>query len=157
MNLYQRLAFLTDEESEQTLNGVLKVFIDGQEYGSELIKEEGSLRKALLEMQRDAGLPPKDPDHLDSKNRCRLLRAVLVEMADDPTFSPYLQNWLENARPSLLEPITTAIVLTGLTLVLSTKFDVTYEDNAGKKHLKLRISKKPTATGILTKLWGLLH
>jgi len=157
MNLNQRLALLTDEEAERTLNGVLKVFIDGQEHGPELIKDEDSLREALLEMQRDAGLSQKDPDQLDTKNRCRLLRGVLVEMADDATLEPYLRNWLENARPSLLEPITTAIILTGLTLVLSAKFDVTYEDKAGKKHVKIKISKKPTAAGILTKLWGLLQ
>jgi hypothetical protein len=84
-------------------------------------------------------------------------RVILTGIAQDLALSPRLEAWFQTARPKLLEPVTTAPVLAGIVLVLSTDIKIVYEKRGGKKHLKVTIAKQPTSEKLLGKIIGLIR
>ncbi|MGB8644419.1 MAG: hypothetical protein WCF84_04230 [Anaerolineae bacterium] len=154
MELYPQLALLTDAEAEMCLNGLLKgLTVVEPEYAA-LVARPEEMESLLAQVAEQAGRPaltvPVSP-HPDPK----AVRTILVQAAQDPELSPKLEAWLQTARPKLIEPVTTALVLAGIVLLLSTHVKVEYEDKGGKKHLKVMLEKKPTANKILDKFFGL--
>ncbi len=88
------------------------------------------------------------------ERRPKAIRAVLLEMAGDPSLRLRLEAAIEGYRPKLIEPVTTSLALAGIVMLLSTHVKVDYENKNGKKSLAVHVEKKPTATSILSKFFG---
>lgn len=146
MDVYQGLALLTDAEAEQCLNRVVNGVVVQRPELQELLRspeEMAAVTGRALPSVEDAALP----------DRPKALRAVLAQMAEDYTLRPRLEGALQAARPTRLEPVTTALVLAGIVFVLSVDINVQYEDEEGKRKLKVSVQKKPTADSILEKFF----
>lgn len=153
MDLYQELALLTDAEAELCLNGVLKGLVATQPDLAEAMAEPKEMAKAVQMTAGELGKPLAAVSESKLKQRPKALRVVLVQIAEDPTLRPRLEAWLTTARPKLLEPVTSALVLAGIIMILSTHVSVEYEVKNGKKNLRVKIEKKPTAAKILEKFF----
>jgi len=153
-SLYQKLALLTDAEAEQCLNGVLKGLMVAQPEYADLLSAPDQMAQVVQAAAADAGQAALQIGEVTSPERPKAIRAILAELAEDPALNPRLEAWLNTARPTLLDPVTSALVLAGIIMVLSTHIRVEYEDKGGKKHLRVKVEKKPTADKIMTKFFG---
>ncbi len=154
MEVYQELALLTDAEAEMCLNGLLKgLTVTEPEYAA-LIARPQEMENVVAQVAEQVGTSvPAAP--FPPAERSKAVRAILVQVAQDPELGKRLEAWLQTARPKLIEPVTTALVLAGIILVLSTHVKVEYEDKDGKKHVKVTVEKKPTSNKILDKFFGI--
>jgi hypothetical protein len=154
MDLYQRLTQLTDAEAELCLNGVLKGLVEMQPIYADLLaspQEMATIIRTVASGNEQAHSMVGEPTPQD---RPKAIRVILTEIAEDPTLSPRLEAWLNTARPKLLDPVTSALVLAGIILLLSTHVNIEYEDQNGKKKFKVKVEKKPTDNKILEKFFN---
>ena len=155
MDVFRELAVMTDIEAETCLNGVMKGFAASSPSYDALAPQPERLRDALQSIAAEAGLSAPALAEPQAGLRPKAIRLILTEMASDDETRERLEAWLESARPTLIEPITTAIVLAGILLVLSTSVDINYERKNGKSNIKVAIKRKPTTERLLSKFFGL--
>jgi hypothetical protein len=155
MNTIEQLALLSDQEAESCLNGVLKGLSVTDPTFERLLRSPTDVQDAVRLISVDLGTEISQTDEPSTDRKPKVIRTVLVQIAKNPTLCPRLDNWLKTARPKLLEPVTTSLVLAGIVFVLSTDVKVDYADVAGKKKLKVKVEKKATASKLLEKFFTL--
>ncbi len=153
MELYPRLALLTDAEAEWCLNGILKGLTATQPVYAELLASPQEMTMVVEAVASDIGKPLPNIGEVSSQERPKAIRVILTEIAEDPELSPRLEAWLKNARPKLLEPVTTTLVLAGVVFLLSTHIDIEYEDQDGKRKLKIKVEKPTSSEKLLEKFF----
>ena len=152
MILREKVESLTNQEVDQCLQAVLKGFVARHsEYGRIVSspEETGAAMDAIVQALGISKPSSKVEETTSAK------RHALALLAEDPATAPWVEAWIGGRRPTLLEPITTAIVLASLVMVLSANFAVDVEKKDGKTSLKLHIDKKPTANAILKRFFNL--
>jgi len=154
MPLYQRLALLTDAEAELCLNGILKGLAAMNQKYAELLASPEDMAIVIQTAASHIGQQVTNIGEVTPQERPKAIRIILAEVAEDPVLSPRLEAWLNTVRPKLLEPVTSALILAGITFLLSTHIDIEYENQNGKKKLKVKVEKKPTAEKILRKFFS---
>jgi len=120
-----------------------------------LAPQPAQLREALKSVADAVGRSAPAVGEPSPAERPRAVRLILVEMASEPELRPRIEAWVGGSRATLLEPVTSALVLAGIVLVLSTSVDFKYEIKDGKKHLRIEIKRKPTTENLLGKFFGL--
>lgn len=154
-NLYRKIALLTDAEAEDCINGLLKgLTIQNRDY-ARLLQSPSDMEEVIKAAAERAGVSSADVKAVDQPVGVKVVRETLLELADDRNFAPQLEAWIDGARPSLLEPVTSALMLAGIILVLSANVDVGYKNVDGKKSFWFNIKKKPTSDSLLKKFFGL--
>jgi hypothetical protein len=154
--LYRKLALLTDSEAELCLNGLLKGLTIREPTYSSVLLVPNEMLTIIREFASAAEVEaPREIIETTPENRSQAVRMLLAEIADDNDLAPRLENWIDGARPKLLEPVTVALVLAGIVLVLSTHINIEYDRKDGKSDLKVKIEKKPTDKSILGKFFNL--
>jgi len=142
MNRTEKINSLTPVETENCLNCLLKSFAEEDELFRDVVASEDSstLRSIALEIvgegysQRLSRVSARDP---------HVIQTLLMTMADDPNMSERLDGCLEQRR-KLIEPITTALVMAGLVLLLKSRISLKYEIKDGKKHFIFSFDKQPS-------------
>ncbi len=157
MNLYQKLALLTDAEVELCLNGLLKGLTVSEARFEQLLASPKDMSTVIRSVASEMGESLRQVREIAPAERPGAIRLILVEIAENPALSPRLEAWFRTARPKLLEPVTSAVVLAGIILALSTHVEFDYEASNGKKRLKVKVEKRPTALKILEKFWQFFH
>lgn len=154
-NLYRKIALLTDAEAEDCIHGLLKgLTIENREY-ARLLQSPSDMEEVIKAAAVSAGVSSPEVKAIDQPAGVKVVRETLLELADDENFGPRVEAWIDGARPSLLEPVTTAVVLAGIILALSADVDVGYKNVDGKKSFWFNLKKKPTSDGLLKKFFGL--
>ena len=149
LDVYRTLASLTDDEAEKCLAGVVEG-VSIQEPGfRELIAAPASL-SSVLEDLHATGQSISLSEHTLA-NKPKAIRAVLLELTDQADTRLRIERFVVEYRKQLVEPVTTAIVTSGIVMLLSTRFGFEYERSGGKTRLKLSAEKKPTADAIVSK------
>jgi hypothetical protein len=82
--------------------------------------------------------------------RPKAIRVILCAAGEDDSLSKQLEGWLQSARPKLLEPVTSALVLGGLLFALSTSVEIEYEN----QKLKVKVKKPGISEKVLEKFFG---
>ncbi|MEW6731258.1 MAG: hypothetical protein AB1489_07965 [Acidobacteriota bacterium] len=154
MSLFQELALLTDNEAELCLNGILKGLISSHPMYEDLVSSPKEMEKVIQMAASDLGKQFPQIGEVTPQDRPKAIRIILTEIAQNADLSPRLDAWFKTARPKLLEPITGAVVLAGIIMVLSTNVSIKYENEDGKKNIKVKIEKAPTASALLEKIAG---
>lgn len=154
MRTLERIALLTDDEARACLNGVLKGRTARDEVLDSAVRDENALKRLIAEVSHGVGVPTGPVAEPSGHVQNRAARFVLVQYATGPQAAD-LDAWLDSKREKLLEPVTAALVLAGLVLVLSADISITYELKDGKRHLKVEIRKAETPADILKKFFGL--
>ncbi|MDZ8185280.1 MAG: hypothetical protein RMX96_10555 [Nostoc sp. ChiSLP02] len=156
MNLYHKLALLTDDEARICLNGVLKGLLALQPQYEALFASENQMQAAIEQVISELGQAPSSAiDTIKKQNTSKAIRLILIEIAENPEISPRLEAWFSSARPKLLEPVTTALVLAGIILILSTDITIEYKNQDGKKNFRVKVEKKATPSKFLEKFFSL--
>jgi len=148
-SLVQQLALLTDVEAESCLNGVLKGLISLQPEFGDLLGSTEEMKEVLQAVASEAGQSVYLGNEPTGATRAKAIRSILVEAAQDAQLSPRLKGWLTSARPTLLDPVTGALVFAGIVLLLSTHVQIDYKREGKKKSLRVKVEKKPTPKKIL--------
>ena len=150
------LSTLTDAEVERCLNHVLSGYaaIKGYDF-KKLLAQQDDMIEVVQQVSADpevaVAVPPGD---VPARSRAAAARVLLAEMAasDDPDLKAQVAGWLESDRKTLLEPITTALVLAGLVTFLSTKIEVGYDKDGKKKKIHVKVEKPSASKEILKKI-----
>jgi len=150
------LAFLTDIEAKQCLNRVLSSI---KETCPEvpITSPDGLARilKAAATQMNHQRLSPKTDSNL--QNPAKAVRLVLLAFREEPELNVRLEAALSADRQLLVEPITTALVMAGIVLVLQTRFKMTIKkDQKNKSEFEITFEKKPSSEGIIKKIFALL-
>lgn len=154
MNIYQTLALLTDADAELCLNGLMKGLVAEQPNYAELLASPKDMATVIQTVASESGKKFSTIGEVTPQERPKAIRLILATIAEDPALSPRLEAWFKTARSTLLEPVTSALVLAGIITALSTHVIIDYEVQNGKKKLKVKIEKKPTASRILGKFFA---
>lgn len=155
MELIDQLALFTDLEAESCLNGLLKGLSITDSTFKQLLRSPTDIEDVVKLASAEVGRKILQTNEPSGPQRSKAIRILLVDIAQNPILSRRLENWLKTARPKLLEPVTTSLVLAGIVFVLSTHVKVEYDSAAGKKKLKVKVEKKPTAAKLLAKFFAL--
>jgi hypothetical protein len=153
----REIAVLTDPEVKDCLNGVLKGLAVSQQNLETLYASPQGMVDLLRQVGAEVSLADPGWEKLAARDDAKLLRTVLVEIAEQPALSPRVSAWLKSTRPKLLEPVTTALVLAGIVALLQTDMEVAAGVKHGEQHFIFRLHKKPTTAKLLQLFVGLIH
>jgi hypothetical protein len=149
MDVTRELALRTDAEIQQVLNRMIKGAGELDPSLAALMASPDEMKKFVSEQSGTSSSSfelGQDP---------HAARAVLVLVAEDASLSPALEASLKHDRETR-DPITAALVLAGIVLVLSTSFEVDYSSSNGKRNFSFKIKKTATPTSIIKKFFGIL-
>jgi hypothetical protein len=157
MTLSREIAVLTDPEAKNCLNGVLKgLAVSKQDLEALYASPEGMVN-LLQQVGAEVSLADPGWEKLAARDDAKLLRTVLVEIAAQPELAPRISAWLKTNRPTLLEPVSTALVLAGIMALLQTEIEFAAGVKDGKKHFTFKLHKKPTTAKLLRLFGGWIH
>jgi hypothetical protein len=152
--IYRKIALLTDDEAESCINGLLKgLTIENPDY-ARLLQSPSDMKKVIAAAATETGVSVAEVKDIEPQQGPKAVRHILLELADDQKFGLKVEAWIDGARPSLIEPVTTALVLAGIILALSANIDVGYKKKDG---FWFNIKKKPTSDSLLKKFFGLFR
>lgn len=154
MNALFELASLTDMEAAQCLNRILSGIKSKRKDIPVTSPNELSNILSAVAAKTGRALTPKIDEKLS--NREKAVRVVLIEFLDEPDLKKLLERALASNRRVLVEPITTALVMAGIILVLKTRTHFKFKrDKNGKWEAEGSIDAKPSSEGLLKKFFGL--
>lgn len=155
-SLHRKIEQLTDEKAEGCLNVLLKsLTIESSDYG-ELLQSREDMKEVLEQAAQEVKITGLSIDEIDSpQERVKTIRFILHSLADDQRYSSQVEAVIDNFRPSLIEPVTTAIILASVIFVLSSDIDFKYENKNGQRNVSFNFRKKPTSDSLLGKFFGL--
>lgn len=155
MSLPARVDNLSEREVEACLQGVLKGFIARKPEYTGLFRSPDEVYSLLHSIADQLGDVPNNFGDDAAAKDPRAMKLTLRELASDSMAGPWVEAWLDSNRPTLLEPVTTAVVLASIVMVLSVHIKLDVESKNGKTSVKVHVEKKPTAKTILMKFLGL--
>jgi hypothetical protein len=152
------LAAMADGDAENCIRVLLKGLVETapRDDFRKAITNESAVVRSLRDLAAECGQPAAFPtEPAAGLDRTRAVRALLIEFAVNDDLARSLDDALTNTRQKLVEPIATALVLTGIVFVLSLEIDAEAKTVDGKTEWSLRVKKRPTADKVLAKFWGL--
>lgn len=150
MEIYRRLALLTDEKALLALNRV----IGGLLPANPNLGHPAELKAIVsaVATQSHSKIEPQIDDAINDLSGA--VRLLLAEFAEDDELRPRLSAALDMDRPVLVEPVTAALVLAGIVVLLQTRVSLKVKSKDGKTSVDLNLEKKPTADGIIKKFFN---
>jgi hypothetical protein len=155
MPLRDRIATLSNLDAELCLKGIVKQMADANPELGEILSSPTLAAKVVESVGTQTGAGMLKESAVTDRDGA--IRAILLQMANDPVFAPRLDAWLSGSRPLLLEPITTTLILAGVVIALSTHVKIDYENKDRKKNLKIKVEKKPSSKSIIQKILSFAH
>ncbi|HTA38742.1 MAG TPA: hypothetical protein VK760_06680 [Candidatus Acidoferrales bacterium] len=155
METLAKLALLTDAESSRCLSRVLAGI---RETHAEIpVTSPDDLAGILRGLAASTGSKVHVPNQ-DSGLRegAKAIRIVLSQFLEDAELSRRVDAAIKTDRDTLFEPITTALVLAGIVVVLRTRFKMTYKRaKDGKAEFEVGIERKPDSDATIKRFFGL--
>jgi hypothetical protein len=157
MTLSREIAALTDPEVKNCLNGVLKGLAVSQQDLEALFASPQGMVDLLHQVGAEVSMADPGWEEFATRDDAKLLRAMLVEIAQRPELAPRVSAWLKSARPKLLEPVTSALLMAGIVALLQTDMKVAAGVKHGERHFTFKLHKKPTTAKLLRLFVGLIR
>lgn len=153
MEIYQELAKLTDPQAERCLNSVVAGYSAQKGHVfKKLVAQKEEMAEAVRSTAAQVNVPLARVGEVPAEQKPEAIRVVLVEMAAIPELSQEIASWIESDRKTLLEPVTSALVLAGIVLILSLEVDITYKEVDGKRTIDVHVKKPSVPPKILEKI-----
>lgn len=149
---FRRLEVVTDQEAFDTLNRIVNGYtIDHPD--SFIDNKEDTLR--ALEMAGvELGVPIEPQLDSQLSNVLKSAREVLVLLAGTVEGAKRVNGALDRLEDARIEPVTLALVMAGIVLVLETEVDVKISRQDGKTDFDISVSKKATDKSIINKIFS---
>lgn len=151
--IIEKIKKLNETELERCLNVVLSGIAANNADMEDVIISEDATKKVIKQIAEQSGVdsPVLEEDNL--KDRSEAIREVLIAMTEDDELKERVASALD--VPQQLIAITTALVLAGIVVALSTSVEVKYKKKDGKAEIEVNIIKPSTSDSILGKFFGL--
>ena len=149
MNATELLALATDDDAKRALDVLLKGLSVQQPALAPYLNDEQTLQSIVQDAAPNEAAQVTSLEQGDP----RAIRALLMQLATSDRADAVAAALTQ--RQKLIEPVTTAVVLAGIVLLLSTSFSVEFENVDGKKKLKVNVAKKETTEGLLARFFDL--
>lgn len=152
-NLLVRVEELDEGDSERVLGSVVDALSD--QLTASGVNDLDSARRviaAALSEQSDATVSPDGivPDHEDPAS---YVPGTLALLAGDPATAGLVEDAiasLDNDNGQLFaDPLTAAVILSAVVIVLQTKFDISFDRKNGKTNLSINVAKGATNNATL--------
>lgn len=155
MDVTRELALLSDREAEECLNRILSsVQATNPEIPVTSPDKLGNILRAAATAADVA--PVEAKTDADLRDAAKAMRLVLMEFCDDRTLKPQLEAALAANRRVLVDPITAALVMAGIVIVLRTRFKFNYiRTNDGKEILEIGLIKHESGEETIKKFFDL--
>lgn len=148
----KRLEAITDEQAFDTLSRVVEGY--AIEFPDTMIVKEEDTKRVLTLVgeQVDVSVDPK----LDSQlsNASKSARNILERLAETESGAERVGGALDRLEDARIEPVTMALIMAGIVLVLETEVDLKVSRKDGKTDFDISISKKPTDKSIISKIFS---
>jgi hypothetical protein len=159
-DLREQLALLTDKEAEASLRGVLKNQVIQEPIYQDIFNNPEKMKQIVKTVSDDANVALPNFDNLSYEETPKVIRVSLLQIAEDEELRPVLEGWLRNnlGRDTLVvEPVSAAVAMAGIVMVLTTKFSVRYKDETTQnKSLDVSVSHSPATEGFLENFFRLI-
>jgi hypothetical protein len=155
MDALIELASLTDREAEDCLNRILSSF---NETNPEIPITSpndlgGILRGAATTIGAVAFAPKSDANLAD---RAKATRLILLEFCEEQKLRDRFEAALSADRRVLVDPITVSLVMAGIVVVLSTRYEMKYKRGKdGRSEFEVSLDKKPASEALIKKFFSL--
>jgi hypothetical protein len=150
MDMYRRLALLPDRDAKLVLNRIIGGLVPAEP----LLERPGDLKSVISEVAEQTQVSIK-PDIDDAvENQSAAIRLLLTELADGTETQNRLTAALDMDREVLVEPVTTALIMAGIVVLLQTHIKIRVKKVNGKTSVEFDLEKKPTADAIIKKFFG---
>jgi len=146
MTVMKRVALADDQQACNAVQVLLKGWSEARPEIASLVGSKQDLESLVREST--------DLPKLLQANEARAARAILVQLAEDEEGASRVEAALKE-RKKLIEPVTTALVLAGIVMLLSTEVEIDSKVVDGKRSTSVHIKKGPTSDGILGKFFSL--
>ncbi len=154
MSLQDDVKALSDDDALACLNGVLKGLAAQSPELEGLFAQPAEMDRAIREIPQAAGQPSLLGLKVDPQQRAEAARQVLAVMADGD-LAPRVRAYLDGARPKMLEPVSTALIVAGVVALLSTQFEGEVKQEDGQTSWHFKFKKDPTSESILKQILGI--
>ncbi len=153
VDIGEKVAGLTGSQATAALNRLVEGYVARHpEFPVGDLKSLAGILQAAGKVAGENVSPRVD---VDISNSPAAARAILLELAAIPDQKDYVEGAIEVSRTVLIDPITAALIMTGIILVLETQFDVNISHKDGKTEYDVKLGKKPTDKSLIGKLFGL--
>jgi len=151
MDVLVELAALTDAEAAQCLNRILS---GAKARDANTITSPQEVGSILGAVAAQAGQPFTAKIDADLPEHAKAVRIVLLEFRD-PQLRGLLEGALASQREMLFEPITTALAMAGIVLILKTRVGISFKrDKSGKWEVEGNIESKAASEVLIKKFLG---
>jgi hypothetical protein len=152
-NIFEQLALLSDAEVHNALGRLIEGYAERNR--NIPVQDAGALGSVLKQLAGSLGesITPRSDSEL--RDRARAERTILVHLTRNTKQRKFVQAAIDS-RPVLLEPITVALIMAGIILVLETEFDIKISKKNGKRDYDVRIGKKPTDKSLIKDLFSII-
>lgn len=149
------LASLTDIEAKQCLNRVLSSVKETRpDVPVTSPADLGNILKAAAALLSGQPLSPKADSSL--RDPAKAIRILLLEFRENVELTARLEAALAADRSVLVDPITTALVMAGIVVILQTRFKMDFKrDKGNKSEFQVTVEKLPSSEGIIKKFFAL--
>ena len=155
MDALFEVASLTDVEAKQCLSRVLSGIRETHpEVPITSPDDLGSILKSAADAINAGRFTPKTDENLSDS--AKGVRLVLLEFLQNPELKARVEGALATDRRVLVDPITAALVMAGIVVVLQTNFKMAFKrDKLKKSEFQVSLEKKPSSEGIIKKIFSL--
>ena len=150
-----QLASLTDYEARSCLDRIISgMNVSNPELQLTSPNDLGDILKNIAVSHGNLPFTPRRDAELSDTPKA--VRLVLIEFLEDPNLRARLEAALRLDRPTLIDPITGALVMAGIIVVLTTRFNLKYKrGKEGKPEIEVSVSRDASSEGIIKKFFGL--
>jgi hypothetical protein len=150
-----QLASLTDHEARQCLDRIVSAMnATNPDLQLTSPNELGDILKDIAVSHGNLPFTPRRDAELSDTPKA--VRLVLLEFLEDPNLRARLEAALRSDRPTLIDPITGALVMAGIIVVLTTRFNLKYKrGKEGKPEIEASVGRDASSEGIIKKFFGL--
>lgn len=152
-DISEKIALLTDAEVHKVLNRVIEGY--AARNPNFPVSDVGALSNILTQVSAKEGETVSPREDARMSDLAAAERTILLELSKDPSQLQFVEGAIKADRAVLVEPITTALVIAGIILVLETKFEISVTRKSGKAEFEVKLGKKPTDKSILKKFFSL--
>jgi len=152
MDFTGKIVGLSDEDAETALNRLLVgLDITSPKFHSLLADSNASdLENVIKSVALQIGESAPILSETQIKDRGGAIRQVLLEASNNASLESNIHGALASNRKTLFDPITGALVLAGIVVVLSTEAEVDYTE--GKLHV--HVHRKASTEALIKKFFA---
>ena len=150
METYRELALLSDRQAQLVLNRI----ISGLVPANPELARPSDVKAVLTEVATRYQVEIEPNTDAAIKGQSEAIRLLLVDFADSDELRDRLAAALQMNREVLFDPITAALIMAGIVVLLQTKGHLAIKIQDGKTSVDFSLDKRPTTEGLIRKFFG---